>query len=351
MTLDGVQAIDVRRTRSRPPRRIRPRGIPPGLTRHLDFTTRVVREAEQLGADLLGEHRIRVRGTDASDFEAARHSVRLGGISFVYVDFNTEVQLDATLPDDRHLVLMPTNGVAHIRMSGSTVEASTIVAACLAPGDTVSMRWSDDAPHLVIAVDVDTLERYLARHLGRAPRLPLVFEPAMDLTSPENSRWHAAIQLLHSEIDTPGSLTSRGHGIEALEEFVVSSLLLGQPSTYHSLLLGRQEPTAANRHVLKAIEYMESHLRESLGIADIAAAVGLGPRALQTAFRTALDTTPMNHLRELRLERARRDLLAADPTTQSVSDIASSWGFTHLGRFSAAYRARFGERPSTTLRS
>ena len=36
---------------------------------------------------------------------------------------------------------------------------------------------------------------------------------------------------------------------------------------------------------------------------------------------------------------------------RSVADIASHWGFTHLGRFAAAYRERYGCVPSETLRS
>ena len=45
-----------------------------------------------------------------------------------------------------------------------------------------------------------------------------------------------------------------------------------------------------------------------------------------------------------RAVRARRD-----PTT--VADIASRWRFTHPGRFSVAYRRRYGCSPSETLRA
>ncbi|WP_278258467.1 helix-turn-helix domain-containing protein [Nocardioides convexus] len=43
------------------------------------------------------------------------------------------------------------------------------------------------------------------------------------------------------------------------------------------------------------------------------------------------------------------DLLAGRVGT--VGEAASRWGFTHLGRFAAAYRGRYGVAPSDTLRA
>ena len=40
---------------------------------------------------------------------------------------------------------------------------------------------------------------------------------------------------------------------------------------------------------------------------------------------------------------------ALEETT--VNAIAARWGFTHRGRFAAAYRNRYGQSPATTLRS
>ena len=54
-------------------------------------------------------------------------------------------------------------------------------------------------------------------------------------------------------------------------------------------------------------------------------------------------------LHKLRLHGVRRELLATDPRYGSVKRSALDWGFWHLGRFAADYRALFGENPSATL--
>ncbi|MFG2819644.1 helix-turn-helix domain-containing protein [Kitasatospora sp. NPDC048365] len=65
--------------------------------------------------------------------------------------------------------------------------------------------------------------------------------------------------------------------------------------------------------------------------------------------RRHLDTTPLAHLRRVRLDAAHRDLLAADPRTTTVTEIAVRWGFAHPGHFAAHYRDAYRTSPSTTL--
>ena len=80
---------------------------------------------------------------------------------------------------------------------------------------------------------------------------------------------------------------------------------------------------------------------------DLAEIAGVSVRRLQQAFREHLGTTPFAHLHDLRLDRIHDDLVHGRGGT--VTEVALSWGITHLGRFAAAYRERFGELPSQTL--
>ena len=59
----------------------------------------------------------------------------------------------------------------------------------------------------------------------------------------------------------------------------------------------------------------------------------------------------MAYLKWLRLDRADADLRAASPGETTVKQLALRYGFSHLGHFSDAYRRKYGQPPSQTLRT
>ncbi len=99
-----------------------------------------------------------------------------------------------------------------------------------------------------------------------------------------------------------------------------------------------------------AVTFIAANLTEPLSTSDIAAASGVSRRTIQVAFKTHYGSTVMGFVRRCRLERAHRELLAANAVATNVTTIALMSGFEHLSRFSSAYRQRFGEYPSETLR-
>jgi transcriptional regulator GlxA family with amidase domain len=117
---------------------------------------------------------------------------------------------------------------------------------------------------------------------------------------------------------------------------------------------GRRETSAEDRHdahpatLCRAVRFIEENAHRDISAAEIAAAAHVSIRSLQLTFRRHLDTTPMAYLRRVRLERAHRDLLAADPATDTVGLIAARWGFLNHSRFTARYRAEYGSTPSAT---
>jgi transcriptional regulator GlxA family with amidase domain len=118
------------------------------------------------------------------------------------------------------------------------------------------------------------------------------------------------------------------------------------------LMSNRAERSALQPETLRrAIAFIDDNAHRDIGLTDIAAAIGVTPRSVQYTFRRHLGMTPLEYLRRVRLDRAHRDLLAADPTVDTVTKIAGRWRFGHPGRFSMAYKEAFGTPPSRTLRA
>jgi AraC-like DNA-binding protein len=134
--------------------------------------------------------------------------------------------------------------------------------------------------------------------------------------------------------------------LSSLAQLLASSVLAAFPNTALTEPDGSEARPATIR---RALAYMESNLDQAIGVADIATSADVTVRALQAAFQRHLGTTPLAHLRRLRLAEVRGELLAADPSETTVVGVAARWGFHHHGRMTAAYRELYGELPSTTL--
>jgi AraC-like DNA-binding protein len=100
------------------------------------------------------------------------------------------------------------------------------------------------------------------------------------------------------------------------------------------------------RNLSRAVSYLRENLREPLTLPMLVQASGLSERTLHKQFRRFLGMTPVAYLRRLRLLAAREALRR--PVGPGVSEVALTGGFAHLGRFSIAYKAAFGETPSAT---
>jgi AraC-like DNA-binding protein len=129
----------------------------------------------------------------------------------------------------------------------------------------------------------------------------------------------------------------------------MTTLLLSHAHNY-SEALRRPQPRLAPGYVKRAEAYIEAHAGEPLSVAVLAAHVGASASSLHDGFQRFRNTTPMAHLRSVRLQRINAELRAAEPGRTAVTDVAMRWGFVHLGHFAAAYKKRFGESPSETLR-
>jgi len=89
---------------------------------------------------------------------------------------------------------------------------------------------------------------------------------------------------------------------------------------------------------------------EPLQIADICRSLAVSRRSLQYAFEDLTGMGVVQFLRNVRLNAVRREIRVAAGGPEPIAAIAARWGFWHMPRFAAYYRALFGGLPSETRR-
>ncbi|MFD1722501.1 helix-turn-helix domain-containing protein [Amnibacterium endophyticum] len=116
-------------------------------------------------------------------------------------------------------------------------------------------------------------------------------------------------------------------------------------------LVNRSEQPTDRDHVVirRAVACMRHHLRAPVSVPDIAEAAGVSVRGLQLVFQRQLGTTPLLHLRQLRLEAAREELRRRTSPGTTVAEIANGFGYANAARFSTHYRDAFAESPAAAL--
>jgi AraC-like DNA-binding protein len=105
-----------------------------------------------------------------------------------------------------------------------------------------------------------------------------------------------------------------------------------------------------NRELVEQAERLAlANFQTPLDIPTLCRALAVSERTLRKAFQKNRGLPPCRRIRMLRLSGARRGLLSACGGCVTVTEIATSFGFVELGRFSVEYRKMFGESPSETL--
>jgi AraC-like DNA-binding protein len=198
-------------------------------------------------------------------------------------------------------------------------------------------------------IDRTALENYLQMALDRQIDGPVDLAPSMDVSSGAGRSWIRLARQIAVDAADPDGLAHQPMMAERLSESLIVGLLVATDHPYREELL-RPARHWQPRPVKRAIDAMAADPAHSFNVRELASAADVSVRALQAAFHRHTGVTPMAYLRDLRLAGAHDDLCRADPARETVAGVAHRWGFTHLSRFAAGYRQRYGVPPSVTLR-
>ncbi len=131
---------------------------------------------------------------------------------------------------------------------------------------------------------------------------------------------------------------------------IALAVSLSRPEQYLDAVPKSQQ--RRDRIVQHAIEYMRKNASEEIGILDICDATHVSRRTLQYCFEERLNISPLQYLKALRLNQARRQLKQliemelVHERENTIASVAALCGFNHASRFASDYKRMFGELPS-----
>ena len=106
----------------------------------------------------------------------------------------------------------------------------------------------------------------------------------------------------------------------------------------------------SDRAIVLVMDYLNSRLSEEITAVELCTLADCSQRWLEQSFKTRFGVTPKAYVKCLRLARLRQDLLlSSDPDNKAINELASAYGFWHMGQLAADYRKVYGELPSCTL--
>lgn len=305
--------------------------------------------AEQIGR-IFCPHGLQALHARAAGFYARHNCAAFDGFSINYVAYGGAVEIDPGCLERFFLMQIPLTGSAEIRSGTRHFETSPASkASLLSPTVPTKMMWSGCA-QVILLLDRRMVEQRAAALAGRAAGA-IEFDPAVDLASPAARGLCARLEDLMQLAERLGpagrmSAVASADWRETLLDRVLNGQRHGLTETIRTFA-GQAE--CLPRTLRLARDYLKASAGEPLDLAQLASSAGIGIRALQLGFRRHFGVSISQMLRDIRLANLHAQLCRARGDA-SITEIAFDLGFTHLSRMAGAYRAKFGELPSATLR-
>ncbi|MGE0121243.1 MAG: helix-turn-helix domain-containing protein [Dongiaceae bacterium] len=222
-----------------------------------------------------------------------------------------------------HQIVLPVAGVLEMEIAGKGGRVASCQAALIPAGEDHSCEAAGDNCFVVLDWTMDDAQdAESARLLDLAESRPfLAYDPGLQ----------HLVSFLGCELrDRPAA---RGRGWGALLLSAMAARTAARP--------------ACPRQIARAIAYIHAHSDRRLGVAEIARAAYCSTSQLHALFQRHLATSPMDHVAEVRLERAMSLLAAGD---DPISAIALRTGHADQSVLTRSMKRRRGLTPAECRR-
>jgi AraC-like DNA-binding protein len=283
--------------------------------------------ARRIVGGALSDHDLEV--AEDAPLAVELRTASVGALPLVLLRYGAAVSIEPRKLPGHFLFQVVLRGGLHVEGADGGFMAEEGDAVLLDELAGRRLHWSGDSRQLIMRIPRAAVVKAAGADSG-----PIRFERVFSLHRGDTG----TLDLIRYIMTQAASPHMAGLGTTVLD-LLVRHLLLP-----HSDFKEQHSPLPACIH--RAEAHMRRNLSEALSLSELVTIVQSTPRTLSANFQRFRGVSPMARFRDLRLDAVRAALQAGH--AKSVTEVATNYGFYHLGRFSNAYRLRFGESPKET---
>lgn len=277
-------------------------------------------------------------------------NTRLNGFSFgnsaLYdLKYSAPVAITIEGISQNYLFRITLEGQCKVESAQREVLQSAGIMTVTHPNTKSRIVTNHHCRNIILKLAQQDVETQLFKMLGYTGTEPVIFDNALSCTH----------EGLSSIIETLNYLCHAYYNIQnwnfisaSFTQYLIELILLKVPNNY-SHQLNEQRQRVLPNYMKRAQHYIQQHIKSSIVLPDLSKFCGVSARTLQKGFNQYFQQTPIEYIRELRLELVHQALLN-DLKTENVTEILLNNGIQSSGRFSAIYKKRYGCVPSQTLK-
>ena len=318
------------------------------LSQYSLLATRKIDELESFVASKNLEVEVSRNKARRPAIDSIINAFQLPNTCFSYLRYRAPVALIARAGRPDFCLSLAAKGSFCLHVQGKQIHASNEVGALASPLCDQRIILNEDSSRFCISFTHNAMTSMLESMLDQPLSAPLLFTPELELRTSAGRSLMASINMLVQDVSREDHAFLNSMVSIQFEQFLISLLLTTQPHNY-TKALEAPTPSPASRDVKRVLDYIHEHLHEPIVLSDLVVTSGVSGRSLFSNFRRFTGKSPLMYITEQRLIMTRLDLLN-NKNQDTVTTIATRWGFTQLGRFSGLYRKTYGELPRETLR-
>jgi len=295
----------------------------------------------------LGSHRMRMQGA-GNELNSSFNGLVCDDFAIVRLCHGFPVTIEPQVTDE-YIVHHKLSGSGFVQDGATSIEMTAGVITVTSPGQETQVEMDSNSLHVVVRLPRKKVEEYVQNMLQQTIKRPVVFDTCMEPHGSIAASWANAMEHICDQYEILNRTPGIGPWVEtAFAEYMIGLLLQVQPHNYSSRL-AYQNGVLPSHYIRKARDYIHGHISEHISIATLAEATGVSARTLQTGFQRCFGQSPMEYLREQRIQYVHQELISAGPNTR-VTDVFMKFGIYDFGRYAGFYRERYGTLPSERLK-